>query len=43
VRLAAELDNFTIEEKTGAEIQKKSFLLEELIPENNRELEKILY
>ncbi|HOH82431.1 MAG TPA: hypothetical protein PKW22_03350 [Candidatus Syntrophosphaera thermopropionivorans] len=43
VRLAAELDNFTIEEKTGAEIQKKSFLLEELNPLRiTRELQKIL-
>jgi tRNA nucleotidyltransferase/poly(A) polymerase len=43
VRLAEELDNFTIEEKTGAEIQKKSFLLEELNPLRiTRELEKIL-
>ena len=43
VRLAVELENFTIEHKTGTEIQKKSFLLEELNPLRiSRELEKIL-
>ena len=43
VRLAVELGNFTIEQETGAEIQKKSSLLEELNPLRiSRELEKIL-